>query len=151
MNRLITIDPGAKGGIAWRDTDGEVYAINMPDGMTAQVDELRNLSYCAMPVRIVSEKVGYHRPGNNATASCKFARHCGHIEAATYCLGIPTTQVAPNVWMKVLGALPKDKKQRKKAIKEEVQRRFPHLKVTLYTADALGILIWATQQGDEEQ
>lgn len=56
-------------------------------------------------------------------------------------LGIPFTEVAPAVWMRKLGALPKDKAERKRAIREEMQRRFTHLDVTLKTADALGMLM----------
>jgi len=85
-------------------------------------------------------------PGNSATAAVKFARHCGHIEAILHCLGVPFRQVAPQVWMKVCGALPKEKPDRKRAIREDMARRFPHLRVTLKTADALGILCWSEME-----
>jgi hypothetical protein len=42
--------------------------------------------------------------------------------------------------MKKLGTLPKDKPERKRAIRELMARRFPGLEVTLKTADALGLL-----------
>ena len=45
-----------------------------------------------------------------------------------------------------IGTMPADKKARKNFIKEEMARRFPHLKVTLGVADALGILTWARTQ-----
>jgi hypothetical protein len=48
--------------------------------------------------------------------------------------------------MKYLGTWPKDKMERKRAIKEWAQRRYPHLTVTLKTADALALLVWAEQQ-----
>ena len=86
-------------------------------------------------------------PVNSVPAAVKFARHCGHIEAALYALGMPTEQVAPTVWQKHLGALPKDKRERKRAIKEVMARRYPGLDVTLKTADALGILTWAVDKG----
>lgn len=72
--------------------------------------------------------------------ACTFARHCGHLEAALYALGIPFTEVAPGVWMKRLGALPKDKRERKAMIRELMARRYPHLEVTLRTADALALV-----------
>jgi hypothetical protein len=50
--------------------------------------------------------------------------------------------------MRALGALPADKTARKNAIKEQVARRFPHLDVTLKTADALGMLVWAMQRSN---
>ena len=148
MRRLLVIDPGASGGIAWIDRDHIVRTEPMPDGMTAVCDRIRALGLHELITQAVVEKVGMHRVGNNASASCKFARHAGHIEAALYCLGIPTEQVAPGVWMRHLGTLPKDKGDRKRAIRDEMQRRHPHLKVTLKTADALGILSWAMRRGD---
>jgi hypothetical protein len=44
MTPFLAIDPGASGGLAWRDADGIVHAEPMPDGMTAQVDRLRSLN-----------------------------------------------------------------------------------------------------------
>ena len=65
-------------------------------------------------------------------------------------VAIPFTEVAPGVWMKKLGTLPKDKAERKRAIREEMARRFPGLEVTLKTADALGILSTADQRNQFE-
>jgi hypothetical protein len=56
-------------------------------------------------------------------------------------LGIHFTEVVPRVWIKKLGTLPKDKPERKRAIREEMQRRFPRLGFTLKTSDALGLLV----------
>lgn len=140
MKPRIAIDPGASGGIAWRDADATVHAEPMPDGMTAQVDFLRSLAASLPGAEAVIEKVGWWMPGDHPNSATKFARHCGHIEAALYALAVPFVAVAPAVWMKKIGTLPKEKSDRKKAIREEMQRRFPHLSVTLKTADALGIL-----------
>jgi hypothetical protein len=46
------------------------------------------------------EKVFTNVPGNHVGTACTFARHCGHLEAALYVLGIPFTEVAPAMWMK---------------------------------------------------
>ena len=57
--------------------------------------------------------------------------------------GIPHIFVAPQVWMKwLLTTVPKEKVERKNAIKAEVQRRVPGLKITLATSDALGMLLY---------
>ena len=140
---IIAIDPGAGGGLAWRDRDGIVHAEPMPDGMSAQIDRLREHAAYLPGATAYIERVGGYMPGNSGPAACKFARHCGHIEAACYAFGVPVVQVAPQTWMKALGALPKEKGDRKRAIKEAMARRFPHLSVTLKTADALGILCWS--------
>ncbi|MBU4460768.1 MAG: hypothetical protein KJ579_09390 [Verrucomicrobia bacterium] len=144
MTPILAIDPGASGGYAWRDAEGIVHAAALPEGMTAQVDALRALAAGTPGLTAVVERVGWWMPGDHPNSACKFARHCGHLEAALYALGVPSRTVPPQVWMKTLGTLPKAKPDRKRAIRELVARRHPHLTVTLATADALGILEWAT-------
>ena len=143
---LLAIDPGASGGLAWTDAAGVTHAEAMPDGMTAIVDRLRALAAELPGLAAVVEKAGWWMPGDHPNSAAKFARHCGQIEAALYALGIPFHDVAPAVWMKTLGTLPKDKPERKRAIREQMARRHPHLQVTLATADALGILTWRLRQ-----
>jgi len=142
MKRLLAIDPGASGGFAWVDYDGIVQAESMPVGMTAVVDRMRELAAELVGIVGVVEKVGLWMPGDHPNAATKFARHCGQIEAGLYSLGIPFEDVAPGVWMKSLGVLPKEKADRKRMIRELMARRYPHLRVTLDTADALGLLTW---------
>jgi hypothetical protein len=141
INNLIAIDPGASGGFAWLQDD-VVHVCRMPEGMSAQIDHLRHLAATGATTAVI-EKVGFHRPGNSAVATATFARHVGHLEAAAYSLGISVHQIVPAQWMKSFGALPRDKRARKHAIREELARRFPHLSVTLSTADALAILEFA--------
>lgn len=148
MNPILTIDPGASGGLALLNREKIVEAFPMRDGMTEQIDAIRHIAATNPGLMAVIEKVGFHRPGNSAVSTAKFARHCGHLEAALYSAGIPFEEVAPRTWMKALGALPADKTARKNAIKEQVARRFPHLAVTLKTADALGMLVWAMQRSN---
>ena len=143
MKPILCIDPGASGGLAIGRQDGTIEAYAMRDGMTEQIDAIRHIAATNPGLKAVIENVGFHRPGNSAVATAKFARHVGHIEAALYTLGVPTITVTPTKWMAALGSLPADKTARKNAIKENVARRFPHLTVTLKTADALGMLVWA--------
>jgi len=140
MKALIAIDPGASGAIAWRDQDGIIHTENMPDTYPEIADFLGELLLEFKDFSCVMEKVGGFHPGNSGPASVKFSRHCGNLEAILYCLGISTTQTPPQTWMKKLGAPPKDKAARKNKIKELMATRYPHLKVTLKNADALGIL-----------
>jgi hypothetical protein len=146
MKPILAIDPGASGGLAWRDADGDIDAAPMPEGMTAQVDFLRTLAARLPGVEAVLEKVGWWMPGDHPNSACRFARHCGNLEAALYALGIPAVAVAPAAWMKALGALPKEKRARKAAIRELMARRYPHLAVTLKTADALALLTATTDR-----
>jgi len=142
MKTLLAIDPGANGGLAWRDSEGIVQAQTMPDGLTAQCDRLRELACELRGVEAILERVGTYMPGNAGPSAATFARHCGNLEAALYCLGIPTSQVSPQTWQKATGTWPKEKPQRKRAIRDAMQRLHPHLRVTLDTADAPGILAW---------
>jgi hypothetical protein len=144
MKPILAIDPGVNGGIAWTGADGIIQATKMPDGMTETIDFLRTLSI-GNSSRCILERTGTYQPGNSGPSAATFARHCGHLEAALYCLGVPTVQVTPQRWQKHFGALPKEKPERKRSIKELMSRRYPHLTVTLKTADALGILTYAIE------
>jgi hypothetical protein len=119
----------------------------MPDGMAETIDSLRELRCTISHMTAYMEQVGTYMPGNSGPSAAKFARHCGHLEAALYALGIPTVFVLPVKWQKAIGGFPADKAERKRAIKEAMARRYPHLTVTLKTADALGILTYAIQAG----
>lgn len=143
---IMCIDPGASGGIAVWPFACLAEAHPMPESMTAQIDLIRSIAAANPGIEAIIENVGFHRPGNSAVSTAKFARHVGHLEAALYCAGIPFIAVAPAKWMQALGSLPSDKKKRKNAIKECVARRFPHIAVTLKTSDALGMLVWAKER-----
>ena len=163
----IAIDPGQTGGIAW-SVSGEVRAGGMPDSLTGQVqiltDLARGLVQEAGKVQCCIERVGGYVPGNAGPAAVTFARHCGNIEAIVATLRIPMVPplgVTPQTWMASMSmprhdpidkAMPmaerkkllaQRKAERKRAIRDLMQRQYPHLKVTLETADALGILTWA--------
>ena len=58
-------------------------------------------------------------------------------------LSMPYVQVSPNKWMKHFGAIPKEKKDRKNHIKHLAQQRFPDLKITLATSDAVLMALYA--------
>ncbi len=164
----LAIDPGASGGIAWTDADGVTHAEPMPQGMTALCDAVGVLGLGKGTPRAIVEKVGAYMPGNAGPGAATFARHCGHIEAALYCHGIPFVEVTPQAWMKAGGFSaakyhPADYKtmcandrmraraaavrRNKRDIQEAMQRRYPHLSVTLKVADALGLLAYAQDKG----
>lgn len=139
----LAIDPGNSGAIAWADDDGVVNCAAMPDTPGDIIDHLRTLKTMGREVVAYMERTGGYVPGNSGPAACKFARGCGLLEGAIMALSIPLIEVAPSVWMKTMGTLPKDKRDRKNAIKALMQARYPHLKITLSTADALGLLTYA--------
>lgn len=173
MSRLLAIDPGAQGGMAWRDSAGIVRAQPMPEGMTAQIDAIRALRATDHIEEAIMENVGGYMPGNAGPGAVTFARHIGNLEGALYALGVPMRKpVAPQTWQKHYGFsvtrhLPpsykamedgKDKKrvrdqaarEHKREIREQMQRACPHLSVTLNTADALAILGYAEAAQDRD-
>ena len=151
MKVLVAIDPGASGAIAVRDSQGRVFVDAMPDTLW-DIYETINLYRVGLPSRdlvsVVIEDAGYHVQGNNASASCKFARHCGHLEMALTAARFSWEAILPQKWMKSFGTLPKEKKDRKNAIKEKMQRLYPQIKVTLANADALALLTWAITRNE---
>jgi hypothetical protein len=145
MNKVICIDPGIHGGIAWIEDD-TVKAAKMPDGMTEQADFIRSIVVANPGIKAILERTGTYKPGNSGVGAVTFARHCGNLEMCLYMLSVPTDQVAPSVWQKGIGTWSKDKKERKNQIKEWGARKYPHLKVTLDISDAVAMLAWATKE-----
>ncbi len=170
---LIAIDPGASGAIAYRyhksGLDGSMGGVSVlvakmpkaPEDLFWRLHAEKGSAMCGN-VKAVVERVGGYVSGNSGPAAVKFARHCGHIDMALIAARIPTEQVAPSVWMKpfladviypvrpetgLKTAMTKWKADklriRKNHIKDKMQRLYPHLKVCLWNADALGILTWA--------
>jgi len=155
MIGVLAIDPGASGGFALAVSKiggppHASYTWPMPQGMTEQIDLLRSIYALRPDIVAVIENVGHYMPGNSGPAAATFARHCGHLESALYCLGVPMEKpVAPQAWQKALGPFDRDKAIRKRQIKEAMARKYPHLSVTLKTADALGILTWYIEHRKE--
>jgi hypothetical protein len=101
------------------------------------------------------EKVGKHRLGNSAQSSAVFAKHVGHLEALLVAWELPTAEITATSWMTdVVPGRPKgvesqQVRARKNHIKDQMQRRYPDQKVTLATADALGILTYLIKHQGE--
>jgi hypothetical protein len=142
---MLAIDPGASGGFALI-SNGGVACYQMPETQGDTVELLVSIKASNTELQCVMEKTGGYMPGNSGPAACKFARGCGFLEGVIMALCIPLVEVSPATWMKALGSLPKEKKERKNAIKALMQQRYPCLKITLKTSDALGILTWAIMQ-----
>jgi hypothetical protein len=151
---LVAIDPGLSGGIAWKNmANGVVNAQKMPQ---TKQDLLTALGgFWSDDVLVMMEKVGKHRLGNSAQSSAVFAKHVGHLEMALVAAGLPTVEITATNWMKEIvpgrpkGVDPYAVRARKNYIKDAMQRRYPQLGVTLYTADALGILSYLIANQDK--
>ena len=158
MKTLIAIDPGAGGGIAYRmpkhsgtdpltgfviisTTEGAVPMPDTPHGIAHVLSEISgNVAY----VECLVEDV-HAMPGQGVTSMFSFGRNLGTILGVLAALKIPYRMETPQKWMKKVGGLPSDKAERKHRLKQIAQARYPHLKVTLKTADALAML--STMEG----
>jgi hypothetical protein len=137
---FIAIDPGKNGGIAWRDESG-VQAIAMPDTVRDLVDALRGVcvQFPCVFMECVVERV-HAMPRDGSASAFAFGENFGALQGVLAALGIPYRFVTPQAWQKKVGALPKDKKERKNALKAYAQQHYPHIQVTLKTSDALAML-----------
>lgn len=136
---LVAIDPGKSGGFAIC-SNGNVTAEKMADSAADIFNQLP-LNFGNNDSAIAWLEHVHAMPGDGAKSMFTFGQNFGRLEMALAAHAIPYELVSPNKWMKKFGSLPIDKSERKKAIKAKVQARFPHIKVTLATADALAMLM----------
>lgn len=146
---MIAIDPGASGGIADMDYQGRVVVHAMPETEGDLIGLLCDIKCChnsnAQELVAVLEEVGGFAggPGQPGSAMFKFGRSYGFVLGALQMAGWRIHLVRPQKWLKALGMGTRgelSKTEWKNKLKAEAQRRFPHLKVTLKTADALLLL-----------
>ena len=143
MKAWIGIDSGKSGAIAVICEDGDVFAHDFTDGIASTIKEC----YEALEhynVNAVIESV-HSFPGQGVSSSFAFGRAFGEAIGALDALGVPYRFVSPQAWQKGMG-LPKKKdgaSAHKAALKTEAQRRYPSLKPTLKTADAILIADYA--------
>jgi hypothetical protein len=145
---LIAVDPGASGCLCVGVTkDGaktwDVTLHKMPEttgDLKRWADDLKHTYGKSVSYKCHQENVGFHIPGNSATASVKFAKHVGELNMLWQCFDIPVTLITPTKWMRALGCPNHlEKAERKRWIKAKVQQLYPDKKVTLDLADGLGI------------
>jgi hypothetical protein len=150
MKPILAIDPGASGGIAWCEPDGNVWCIPMPDTFGDLVDALTSAKATGYSTAFVEEVGGFCGVGQPGSAMFKFGKSCGVIEGALMALRFRIELVKPQKWQKHFGLgttkQAGGKADWKRKLKAEAQRRFPTCDVTLKTADALLILDYARAQ-----
>lgn len=140
-NLVIAIDPGKNGGIAWRTTNGPVFVEPMPATVHDLVILISRIVGPFGAGDCIIERV-HSMPHDSGKAAFSFGENFGMIQGVLASFGVAYRFVTPQQWQKKLGALPADKADRKRAIREMMQQRHPYLlkKLTLKTADALAML-----------
>lgn len=154
MKTILAIDPGASGGVAIRNRDAALEAAHkMWDTEGDVVEGLRHYIACSDNPTIYLEQVGGFigkpQPGS---AMFKFGRNFGFLLGAAQAFGYRIVLVRPQDWQKTLGLGNKgsmSKTEWKNKLKQKAQQLYPHINVTLATADALLILEHAKQKEKE--
>jgi crossover junction endodeoxyribonuclease RuvC len=140
--RIIAIDPGASGALVFGDTRTSPVVIH-PARKVPPLSALEDALCGAEPpatcyIEFVGGFIGKPQPGS---AMFKFGQGVGFWHGCLAALRVRTILVRPQEWQRGLMGVGKHKgPDRKRALRDEAQRRFPAIKVTLDTADAL--LIW---------
>lgn len=149
---IIAIDPGASGGIAISPSDAATcYAQSMWETEGDVVEGLRLLTqYHAGNVIVYIEEVGGFigspMPGSRMFT---FGRGFGFLLGVLQALSCRIELVRPQKWQKALSLGTRgeaSKNEWKAKLKAHAQRLYPHIKVTLATADALLILDYGRKQ-----
>lgn len=151
---ILTIDPGASGGIAVQDGT-HVTAVKMPDTEGDILSFIKGHSLDwegSSPhprVAYVEHQTGVMGPNIkiSAAAMFTFGEGYGFLKGVLQSLGWQIELVRPQKWQKALSLGTKasagGRTPWKNKLKSEAQRLYPGLAVTLSTADALLLLHYA--------
>lgn len=154
--RVVAIDPGVGGGIAFCDfliedtfTHAQANAIPMPRGDIELSDSISKLLHGHRKAMVYIERVsGYIGKGwQPGSRMFTFGENYGFMKGVA-CQYATVVLVMPQRWQRALGLRNTDKLPRpqwKKFLLVHAQKRFKSLKVTGNTADALLLLDYAVR------
>ena len=151
---ILACDPGQSGGIAWCHPNGKPACEPMPETDMDAVELIKSIYkgsdlLYAYPVCYI-ESV-HSMPKQGVASSFKFGRNFGFLMGVITTLGFRIELITPQKWTKTLGLGSRSKcaspTEWKNRLKQSAQRKFPDLKITLKTADALLILDYAMRNG----
>lgn len=140
FKRIIGIDPGVNGGLAFIDTDTGAVVLHKTEN---NMGEILADAFCgcdSSEAVAYLEKVGGFIAGKNLPGSMMFklGENFGHWQGLLTAWGIRTILVRPQDWQKgISGTTGTKGAERKRALAAEAKRRFPAHKVTLANCDAL--------------
>lgn len=140
FKRIIGIDPGLSGGLAFITDDGDI--VTHKTKSTPLLEALQDATAGVEPFACVAymERIGGFIKGKHLPGSMMFkmGQNAGYWEGACAALGIRLVLVRPQDWQAGLpGTSGKAGLERKRALQAEAIRRFPTLKVTQQDCDAL--------------
>jgi hypothetical protein len=136
----IVIDPGSSGGYAI--CFGGLKAITLhnlqsPSDFIDHVLELEEI-HKGFLRSVVEDVPSYAGKDVPSYTSFKLGRSCGFLEGVLRARQIPVEFISPRKWQKNLGGLKGlSGSPRKRVLKDHASRKYPLLKPTLKTCDAL--------------
>lgn len=138
---IIGIDPGKGGGLALYDPDNPMAmsADKMPSTEKDTWEWFRTLAHTPERSHAYIERV-HSTPQMGVKSAFTFGHGYGFLRGCMIGHGLPFEEVRPAQWMRAFGlkkAKTETHTQWKNRLKAKAQELFPHLKVTLGTADAL--------------
>lgn len=147
--KVIGVDPGQSGGFGvmeWTVSDTkrtgpiQARAYKMPD-TERDVYELIHGLY---PDFCIIEAV-HSMPKQGVASSFKFGKSYGFLRGCLIGIGIPFEEVTPQKWQTTLGCRSGGDKN---VTKSFAQQKFPSLKITHATADALLIAFYGISRAN---
>lgn len=144
--KLVGIDPGQSGGIAYQDNEGGVHLMPMMETEGDIKDALFKLTFSGNPV-VFMERAPSAMPGK-VSGLAKLNANAGFIRGVLMARGVRLEIIQPKKWQEPLNlgtrSACKDDNEWKRKLKAKAQQLFPHTDgITLKTADALLILNYA--------
>ncbi len=97
--KIISIDPGQKGGIA-QLAGGEAQAFPMPGSVTQIVSLIRSL---AEQGDLLAVERSQPMPRQGVTSVFTYGQHFGGFEAIAACMGLRYITIRPAEWKKAMG------------------------------------------------
>lgn len=161
-NTIITIDPGANGGIAVF-ANGKIQAVKMPKTIIEMNDYFTFVKSTYENIFVFIEKVQAYSTGDDAPGKKfginKMLANYNQLLTVIKLQGFRFVEVYPISWQTTLGLKIKRPKgindgqfktMRKNLYKEYAQSSFPSLKVTMATSDALCLVMFAGEKIEQD-
>lgn len=139
MEIYLAIDPGKSGAVAV-EANGLFTVRKCPDtvaGMSSLIREFSAEGDC----RAVMEAV-HSMPRDGVKSAFTFGQNFGQWQGVLSALNIPVREIPPQKWMKLIGAMPKEVKDRKRRIRDFAEKTAGRA-TPLYAADALALCVLA--------
>ena len=144
--KYIGIDPGINGGVAVIDNYYSIKSFKCPSSPMEMAEALKN-SIDGNSIALL-EKV-HSFPGQGVVSTFTFGTNYGQWQGILSAFEIPFELIPPKSWQKMFQPLSKEKKERKKQLKQLAIDKFPSEKVTLYTSDAILLALYLRENYNE--